>query len=799
MLAYKGNTIINVLGLVTGIASALVILYVIRYEHSFDAFHSDANQIYRLVRVTGSDVSDLESSECRTGVSYPVPDALKREASLLKEITSIQYMGEALIEVPDASGAILRRFNAESECAITEPSFFTLFDFKNTDFGWISGNQKTALEKPFSIVLSRSMGEKYFPEGNALGKVLKVNKRLDCTVTGVMEDFPANSDFPFGILISYSSFQEELTRKMDDWVSVDDEHQVFVLPAAGASVQDVEKQIEKVHKAHTHKELYESRHYLLQPLKEIHFDARFGNYKGRTITRTTLLGLSIVALFLLLTASINYINLATAQSVMRSKEIGVRKVMGGSRISLVIQFLTETLVVVSIAGVLALGLAQLLLFYLQSLLNIHLDGYSLKDPALMLYLLAIIFGLTLFAGIYPSLVISSFNPVVSLKNRFATDSVGGFSLRKVLVVAQFTMTQMLVVGTFVVIAQMRFFQNTNMGFNHEAVINVDLPDRDTAKRELMEKQLREQSIVAGVTFSFTLPSGAHRRQMHSGVGRGDGDNVNFEFQSADPHYLELYQIKLLAGRNFVENDTARIVMINKTLAKKMELGSPEEAIGGEVRLDDMNFTVVGVFDDYYSNSLKGTVNNMVMLTKPRFFRVASIKLNVREGNSLQGAIHQIEKIWTTIYPEFIFEYEFLDENINAFYEQEQKYSQIFQLFSFIFILIGCLGLYGLITFVVNRKGKEIAIRKVMGASVAGLLFLFSKEYIKLTVLSFLLTVPVAYYVTNSWLSNFSNHIEVTWWLFAVPGFFVLLMAVLVVSAKSISAANKNPIDFLRCE
>ena len=538
MIAYKGNTIINVLGLVTGIASALVILYVIRYELSFDAFHSDANQIYRVVRVSGSDVSDLESSECRPGVSYPVPEALKREASLLKEITSVQYMGEALIEVPDASGTILRRFKEESECAITEPSFFTLFDFKNTEFRWISGDQKTALEKPFSTVLTRSMSEKYFPEGNALGKTLKVNKRFDCTVTGIMEDLPVNTDFPFGILISYSSFQEELKRRMDDWVSVDDEHQIFVIPVAGASIQEVEKQIAKVHQAHTNKDLYQSRHYLLQPLEEIHFDARFGNFKGRTITRTTLLGLSIVAFFLLLTASINYINLATAQSVMRSKEIGIRKVMGGSRISLVIQFLAETLLVVSIAGVLALGLAQLFLFRLQSLLNMKIEWDSAADPALLLSLLAIIVGLTLFAGIYPSLVMSKFNPVVSLRNRFATNSVGGFSLRKVLVVAQFTMTQILVVGTFMVIAQINFFQNTNMGFNPDAVISVNVPERNEVKRQLMEKQFRELSVVAGVTFSYTLPSGVHRNQMHSGVGRGDAVIVTFEFQSADPHYLK---------------------------------------------------------------------------------------------------------------------------------------------------------------------------------------------------------------------------------------------------------------------
>ncbi|HLZ17314.1 MAG TPA: ABC transporter permease, partial [Cyclobacteriaceae bacterium] len=523
LIAYKGNTMMNVLGLAMGIASALVILYVIRYERSFDTFHSHADRIYRLVRVSGPDLGITEKSECRTGVSYPVPDAIKQGVSSLQKITSVQYQGGALIEVPDKSGAITKRFNEERGCALVEPSFFSIFDFKGTNFSWLEGNQNTALEKPFSIVLTRSMGKKYFPEGNAVGMSLKVNKRFDCTITGIIEDLPDNTDFPLAILISYSSMRAIPGNRMNDWIGVDDSHCTFVVPLKGTTTQELEKQIAAVHAANTPKDIHESRHYLLQPLSEVHFDPRFGNFSGRTITRQTLLALSVIAVFLLLTGSINYINLATAQSVTRSKEIGLRKVMGGNRQSLVVQFLTETFLVVSMAGLLALGLAEILLVNLQSLLNIKLHGYNFLDPALLLFLGVIISAVTIFSGIYPALTISRFNPVASLKNKFSTETVGGFSLRKVLVVTQFTITQILVVGTFVVVAQMNYFQNTDMGFNHEAVITVKVPDRDEVKRQSMAGQLRSQVFVSGVSFSYTLPSGLNRSQSYSDIGRMEAE------------------------------------------------------------------------------------------------------------------------------------------------------------------------------------------------------------------------------------------------------------------------------------
>jgi ABC-type antimicrobial peptide transport system permease subunit len=391
-----------------------------------------------------------------------------------------------------------------------------------------------------------------------------------------------------------------------------------------------------------------------------------------------------------------------------------------------------------------------------------------------------------------------------LKNKFATERIGGFSLRKVLVVAQFTMTQILVVSTFVVVMQMRFFQDTDLGFVHDAIINVSIPENDAVKRETLEQQLRSQSFVSAVSSSYTLPGGESRNRSYRDIRRSDAtiqeDVKIYEFQSIDTSFLNLYKIKLLAGRNFQQSDSARYIILNKNLAKDLQLGEPDAAVGKLVTLDRDNYTVIGIVNNVYANSLKEGVGNIGMIMNPRAYRNMSIKFSVVQGRgSLTDLVNEVEKLWKATYPEFIFEYTFLDENVRSSYAQEQKHAQLFELFSFTFLLIGCLGLFGLITFVVNRKGKEIAVRKVLGADVPGLLFMFSKEYVKLIFISLLLAVPVTYYLVNDWLSTFVNRIELQWWLFATPGFIVLLIAVLVVCLKSAGAANRNPVEALRCE
>lgn len=798
--AYRGTAIINALGLVIGMASALVILTVIRFELGFNKFHSDVDRIYRMVRVSGDDMSEF-----RTGISYPVPRAIKAEVAGMEDITSMEYFGGSYVDVLDPSGKSIAMFKEDFGCVLVEPSFFKIFDFKDSGFEWIAGNPANALVEPFSVVLTETMARKYFPEGNALGKPIRFEKYYDARITGVISDLPANCDFPFSILISYSSLEIIRKGRLENWFSVNDTHQAYVKLAPGVTQEEMEEKIAAVHAGHTPKDLYESRHYLLQKLSDVHHDSRFGTYSGRTISKETVTALAIIGLFLLLTAGINYINLSTAQSSLRSKEIGLRKVLGSNRKNLIGQFMMETFILVLISGIFALVVAEILLLKLQPLVNLKLDGFNFTDPFFLLSLLLIVLVVTLFSGSYPSLITSGFNPVMALKNKFSGETGGNISLRKVLVVSQFTITQVLVVGTFIVVSQMRYFRDVNMGFNREAIITLNLPS--TSPREAVSEisnQLISQSFVSGFSFSSTLPSGVKRNRSFMDIGKNDAsamkDFVVYEYQSIDSSYLDVYQIKLLAGRSLGIRDSNANVLINKTLLNTLQLGSPEDALNQELKMGGgPAVTVVGVIDDFYSNSLKEPVDNMLLAVNPRAHDFCSIKINTKGGGSLQDALKNVERIWTKTYPDHLFNYQFFDENVQAFYAQEEKYAKLFQVFSIIFLIIGCLGLYGLITFVVNRKGKEVAIRKVLGASLSNILLMFSTEYIRLILLSFVLAVPVTYYVVNEWLSNFANHIELEWWFFVMPGLVVLAIAMLVIISKSLRTANANPVDRLKYE
>jgi ABC-type antimicrobial peptide transport system permease subunit len=375
----------------------------------------------------------------------------------------------------------------------------------------------------------------------------------------------------------------------------------------------------------------------------------------------------------------------------------------------------------------------------------------------------------------------------------------------VLVVLQFTITQILVVGTFIVVSQMQYFQKSDMGFAREAIITMLVPDWDTNSFQLIRNQLKSHSNISDVSFSFTLPSGVNRRRSYRDIGMPEASSMNdylvYEYQPIDPNYLDIYEISLLAGRKLTEQDTVGNILINETLLKNLQLGTPEEAVGKELKMSGgQRVLLVGVVKDFYSNSLKESVDNMVLMVEPSSYRTMSVKLAaLNDARSIQEAISEVEKVWTAAFPEFIFDYQFFDDNVKGFYAQERKYSKLFQLFSIIFLLIGCLGLYGLITFVVNRKGKEVAVRKVLGATLNNILIMLSKEYVVLILISFLLAVPVAYYTLDSWLSTFANQITLHWWLFFLPGFLVLFIAIFVVTTKSLGIANANPIDRLKNE
>lgn len=795
--AHKGTAIINSIGLIVGIASALVIFSVIDFETSFDKFHSQYNQIYRVVRVSGED-----KSEFRTGVSYPVPKAIQEGVTGIEAITPMEYIGGVDVDFTNNAGKVIK-FREDNGVAAVEPSFFEIFDFKHSEFRWLEGEKKTALNAPFTIVLTERLARKYFGEESALGKTIKLQKQVDCTVTGVVTDLPENTDFPFDMLISYKTLELLVGDAMSDWYSVSDEHQAFVVAKAGVAQQEIEEQIARVHAANTPPDFSKRRNYLLQKLADVHFDSRFGNFRGRTVSYELLAALGLIGLFILGVACINYINLATAQSIVRSKEIGIRKVAGGSRATLMLQLLAETFLLVTSAAIIAVVVSESVLVNFQSLLNMNYQEFDFLQGNKLLFLGGTIVMVTLLAGIYPSIKASQFNPVSAIQSKFVSETIGGLSLRKSLVVVQFTITKILVVGAFVVLLQTNYFNNTDMGFNREAIINIPVVDIDSGRVQSFKEQLARNNSVREVSQSSTFPSGVRRNRSNRDIGTREMERKNFivyEHQGIDSAYVNLYGIKILAGRNLIITDTSRNILVNEELLKNLMLGAPEQALGKEVILGDRPMTIAGVVKNFYSHSLKSNIDNIVMTYEPKSFSQLSVKLEAgSDSKSMSDALDQIEALWQSKLPEYIFSYQFFDENVEAFYAQEKKYSQLVLAFAIVFLSIGCLGLYGLIAFVVNRKQKEVAIRKVLGASVSNILLLFSREYMQLLLIAMAIATPVSYYYANQWLNSFSNHIDLQWWHFVLPGVLVLLMAFSIICGRAFKTAEAQPADKLKTE
>jgi putative ABC transport system permease protein len=799
LLANKGTTTINVLGLVIGIASALAIISIIRFELSFDTFHTHHKNIYRMVRVSGADLSEF-----RTGIPYAMPPAM-RDISSIRKMTKLEYLRGASIDVLSTDGKFERQFVEEDGVVTVEPEFFDVMDFGESPIKWIAGDPKTSLREPSSLVVARSIARKYFGDESAIGRTLRFQKAFDFKITGVVEDFPSNTDFPFRMLVSYSSMPLLFKERMSDWVSVNDGHSVYVVLHDGVDVKDVEAQIAKLHAANVGKDLSEYRHYFLQPLREVHFDPNFGTFSRRTITHETIFALQLIVLCLLTVGCINYVNLSTAHSTLRSKEIGLRKIMGSSQKNLILQFLTETLITVLIAAFAALGLVGVFMPALVSMLGLQVE-INFFDSFLWITLALIIGIVTICAGLYPALLISRFNPITAIKNQFATGRIAGVSLRKTLVVIQFTATQVLAVGTFIIVAQMEFFRNVDMGFDRNAaVVTIRLLNNDQSSLSSFESELRRLPFVENVAKSFTLPSGVDRNRNSRNIGKPEANDVqdyqNYEYSAIDENFLDLYGIRLIAGRNLTSADSSKNILVNETLMKNLGYGNPQEIVGAKLKLGggDGLVQVVGVINDYYGNSLKERVDNIAMDANAGRYRQVSVRLDLAPDQNMTDVLTKLERTWKSIYPEHAFQFRFLDDNIAMFYEQELKYSRLFQVFSAMFVLIGCLGLYGLITFIANRKGKEIAVRKTLGASVGNIMMMFSREYIALITVSFALAVPIAWYGVNEWLMNFENHVEVRWWLFAAPGVIVLAIALSVVCLKSFNAAVANPVDKLRNE
>jgi putative ABC transport system permease protein len=781
---------INTLGLTVGISACLLLFLVIQFETSFDNFHPKKNSIYRVCTA----FHNQDGTGYDDGISFPVAKGLRVDYPQITEVASIfSNGGQITVDQPNQQS---KKF-IENNFYYAETEFFNMFHFE-----WLQGSAKTSLNGPNSAVLTQATAEKLF--GNwkeAIGKTFKFGNKTLYTVTGILKNVPANSDFPLHVVVPYSALQNSWVKSnLEDWVSTMGGAYTFIVLPKEWTVEKFNKELNSFSKKHKPAE-YAQDSYVLQPLKEIHFDERFGNYGGHTFSHSLITALSLIGIFLLVIACVNFINLATAQAVNRSKEVGVRKVLGSNRRQLALQFLCETAIIVFSATVLAIFISAGVLPFLNNLLETHIEFNLFYNPVLITFIVTLALAVTLLSGLYPAFIISGFNPITALKSKISSEMIGGISLRRGLVVLQFAIAHILIIGMILVVSQMNFFRNASLGFTKAAIVNVPLVNdsANLTKLDYVRNQLRANPDIRNVSFSIGSPSSDNNwtsdfKYNHSAKNTDFSANLKW----ADPDYFKTFDLKFVAGRPYRLCDTVREFVVNETLLKKLGVRNPQDAIGKEINFWDGNkkAIIVGVVRDFNVNSLRRPLSPVVMSTWKSVYQTINIK--IKPGTE-KSVLPFIEKLWTSTYPDYVYEYHFLDDTIANFYKQEDQLSQLYKIFAGIAIFISCLGLYGLVSFMAVQRTKEVGIRKVLGASVRNIIFLLSKEFTLLIIIAFVISAPIAYYIMHEWLKNYAYRIPIGASIFILAILGSIVIAWITVAHRAINAALANPVKSLRSE
>lgn len=784
----KGSTLLNVSGLTLGIGASLILFLLVNHHYSFDTYHKNYDQVYRVnTKSKGNTGEDFTS-----GVPSVLPDAFRLDFPEAEEVTFTSYRAGGLITIPQENGEP-KKFDESRGISYVQPNFFRIFDRKV-----LMGSIEKALDEPNEAALSRSWAIKYFGQDDALGKVLAFEDR-EYKVTAILEDAPENTDIPISLMLSYATVKKEL--EDHGWQSIWSDEHCYILLKEGARREDIEARMPAFVKKHLGDDNRGEQSFVLQPLSEIHFDDRFGNYNYNTISRQMLMALSVIAAFLLLTACINFINLSTAEAIKRSKEVGIRKSLGSTRRQLIAQFLGETTLVTVTAALLAVVLVQISLRFLNVFLDLELS-LSFSNPMHWGFIVSIIAVVSTISGLYPSFVVSGFSPIVALKNKLGNRGSSGFNLRRGLVVLQFSISQFLVIATLVIIAQTNYFQSKDLGFRKDAILTVPVPgmsSRNDSTNSSRMKTLRNELMNLGGVELASLNNSPPSSGSVSGTGFTlEGSETFYETQvkTIDGNYLGLFGLALVAGENVLDLDTARGFIVNEKLAEITGHKNPSDIVGKKIRMWRKNLPVVGVVKDFHTVSLHSPIEPTIMLNRIGNYRSLSIRI---QPANMQETIGQIKAKWEATYPDLVFSYEFMDESIREFYETEQRTAVLLSIFTSLAIFIGCLGLFGLASFMANQKTKEIGVRKVLGASIENILLIFSREFIALIGVGFLLAAPLAWFGMNRYLDEFAYKITLGPGIFLAGLGLTLLVAGLTVGYRSLRASMINPVDSLRSE
>ncbi|RAW00561.1 ABC transporter permease [Pseudochryseolinea flava] len=769
---------INVSGLALGITCTLLIFSLVTYHLSFDNFHENSDRIYRFV-----------TEQHRDDVTYApgVPPAFgkqfREDFTYGEAVARLYTTSDVLVSIDQ--GNDVRKFR--ESISFADPAFFDLFNFP-----LVSGDIKTILSAPNNAVITEKMAKKYFGEENAVGKTLRFENTIDFVVAGILKDIPDNTDFRTEIFFPYMTVGKynEWYARDDAWGGITSEIQTFVKLHQGINPTEVESKLPAYVTKYrpTSKNVH---HYKLQPLDDIHFNPK---YQG-VMEKNTLVILSIIGFFLIFTACLNFINLATAQAVTRSKEVGVRKTLGSMRAQLFWQFTLETSVIVVLSTTVALAFAYAILPMVNQLFETRVQFEVFNNAQLLFFIPLLMVIVTVLSSLYPGLILSGFKPVLALKGKLT--NTGNFNIRRILITTQFTISQVLLIGLIVVMYQMHYFKEKDLGFSQEAIVVIPAGTTDE-KINLLRDRLAQLPNVQQVTACFSAPaSESHWHTSLTYDNRTEPEDFGVSFRGGDEHYISTFGLNLIAGRNIEKADTVREFVVNETFVEKIGVASPEEILGKEIRVNGRwTGPVVGVVKDFHDASLHSDISPIFITTSRENYQSLAIKISMNEAKT---TLASIEKTWMDIHPDLLYTYDFVDNLTAQFYQTEETMLTLIQVFSCIALFIGCMGLYGLVSFMGTQKTKEIGIRKVLGGDVTHILWIFGKEFSRLIIIAFVLAAPVGWYLMSQWLEEFVFHIDLSPWIFLVELAVIAVFVLATVGYQSAKAALMNPVKALRTE
>jgi putative ABC transport system permease protein len=785
MMKNKVYSLINVLGLTLGTSACLIVYLIVSHEFSFDRFHPDRERIYR---VTTGQKHEQDYWKCIC-VAAPAFTTIRDEFAGAEAIAGYhKYDAKVTIAV---NGQEKRFDRNSSRIIITNPEYFNVFKYQ-----WLAGSQNE-LVRPNTVVLTENRALAYFgsvPLREMIGKEVIYNDSLNVTVTGVVKDWTENSDFNFTEFISFNTIEASFLRKdilLDNWGMLMHSSQSFIKLKKDSDPNTIAQQLSGIIK----KNSTEAMELFLQPLENIHFA---NNDEEESSLLPTLYALAGLAIFILIIASINFINLSTAQSIQRVKEIGIRKAMGSRKRQIIFQFLSETLVIAFFAVCLSLLLLNPLLSLFEKFVprGVTFNPFTITN---WMFLTGMLIIVSLLAGIYPAVILSSYRPAISLSGKIINRGRERWSLRKSLIVFQFAFSLFFIIATVVIQSQLTFIQTSDRGFSTESVVTFRTNWMGKISTvEALSERLRQLSGIQNVTMQSFSPMG-FAQMTSTAIYQSNKEKIQLpvSIKSGDENFVPLYQIRLKAGRNLSATDSLHEVIINEVLLQKLGFKVPEEILGEQILMDNVSYSIIGVAENFHERSFHDPIGPALIGNFSSFQHAIAVKLNNETDQT--AVLAAIEHEFKSLYPDETFDYHFIEDEIGWMHDQEKKTSHLARVAMFITIFISCMGFFGLAMFTTEMKIKEIGIRKVLGATPFHIGVMLNKEFVLLILLAIGVASPIAWYVMNKWLLGFSYRTTMSAWIFIVSGIIALIIGLATVSYQSLKAALADPVNSLRSE